>query len=180
MAWRSDDQNLCDKRIAPIVNVRWKLFFAVVMTTAFVFGAGSAFAASPRKYDCVKKRSAATHPELCATPKASPWTAWYCGMGHCSWTRIIDVNKVQVNERRILLHVREQTCHKDYPNGRSYPNSYACRPNETEVADEAVYCSTQSPRYGYHGNDNKWIVQHLSFDDQHDYHAIHWAIDYIF
>ena len=54
MAWRSDDQNLCDKRIAPIVNVRWKLFFAVVMTTAFVFGAGSAFAASPRKYDCVK------------------------------------------------------------------------------------------------------------------------------
>jgi hypothetical protein len=71
MAWRSDDQNLRDKRIAPIVNVRWKLFLAVVMTTAFVLGAGSAFAASPRKYDCVGKRLAATHPELCATPKAS-------------------------------------------------------------------------------------------------------------
>jgi hypothetical protein len=106
---------------------------------------------------------------------ASQWIASYCGMGDCSWTRITAVDKVQMNERGMLLRVQEQTCHKNYPNGRSYPKTYACRPNEIEVTYEAVYCSAQSPRFAYHRqNDNKWVIQHLSFDEQHNYHAIQW------
>ena len=104
---------------------------------------------------------------------ASSWIASYCGMGECSWTRITEVDKVRVNERGMLLRVQEQTCSKKYPEGRDYPKSYACRPNEIEVRYEAVYCSVRSPRYAYH-RDNKWVIQHLSFDGRHDYHAVHW------
>ena len=71
----------------------------------------------------------------------------------------------------MLFRVQEQTCHKTYPNG-NYPNSYACRPNEIEVAVEAIYCSTQSPHFAYQTDNKKWGIQHLSFDA--DYHAIHW------
>jgi hypothetical protein len=103
---------------------------------------------------------------------ASSWIASYCGMDNCSWTRITEVNKVQANERGTLFRVQEQTCHKTYPGG-NYPKTYACRPKEIEVTSEAVYCSTQSPRFAYH-QQNKWVIQHLSFDEQHNYHAIQW------
>lgn len=103
---------------------------------------------------------------------SSPWIASYCGQGHCSWTRITEVGKVQGNERGTLFRVHAQTCHKDYPG--DYPKSYACRPNEIEARYDAVYCSVQSPRVAYQNDKNKWVIQSLSFDEQHNYHAIQW------
>lgn len=104
----------------------------------------------------------------------APWIASYCGMGHCSWTRITTVEKVQVKDGA-LLRVQEQTCAKDYPEGREYPKSYACRPNETKIKYEAVYCSVEAPRVAYRNEKNaKWIVRHLSFDEQHNDHAHQW------
>jgi hypothetical protein len=102
------------------------------------------------------------------------WIAAYCGQGSCTWLQITQVNIIQIDESVELRLVREETCHKDYPNDVTYPKSYACKPDETEVIREAVYCSKKSPRFGYQTDKNKWVVRFLSFDEDHNYHAIQW------
>lgn len=104
---------------------------------------------------------------------ASSWTASYCGMGTCVWTRITKVENVRADEPG-LFRVQEQSCEKTYPQDQSYPKSYACRPNEISMHNVAVYCSKRSPRVAFPNDKNKWTIDYLSFDEDHNYHAIQW------
>ena len=69
---------------------------------------------------------------------------------------------------------RSAACIKDYPSGR-HPETYNCKSHEISVVDyTAVYCSTEQPTIGQRG-DSGWSVSYLSFDDENDYHSIHWS-----
>jgi Bacterial SH3 domain len=105
---------------------------------------------------------------------ARPWLQSYCQMDSCSWTRINEVSKVLENSGGTLYRVQTQSCVKDYPQGAEYPKAYSCKSTEISFVDNlAIYCGIQRPAIA-HMRDNGWTVSHLSFDDQNDYHAIHW------
>jgi hypothetical protein len=107
---------------------------------------------------------------------ASPWLAAYCQgapLLQCQWSRITEVTKILTNDRGTLFRVQQQSCFKDYRNGR-HPKTYNCKSTEiANVSDVAVYCSQERPTVAQYA-DNGWAVLRLSFDDENDYHTIHW------
>jgi hypothetical protein len=61
------------------------------------------------------------------------------------------------------------SCHLAKP--PSLPN---CKSTEISGVDYlAVYCSYEQPTVAQ-STSNGWSVLHLSFDDAHDYHTVHW------
>jgi hypothetical protein len=96
-------------------------------------------------------------------------------MGSCTWTRINKVTKVLSNETGTLFEIQQRSCDKQYPANVSYPNTYSCKQREiSKAVYSAVYCSFDHPTVAFKTDSGDWSVRYLSFDDDHDSHAVHW------
>jgi hypothetical protein len=107
------------------------------------------------------KTAAAGPTRPTAMPEA--FVRMNCQMKECAWGALSDKSVVKEVPNGKLVRATMRECSTYHPDGE-YPEHYACRPQETQVAEYAAFCSTSYPSVAYR-QDGKWQRTKLSISE---------------